>query len=67
MLDAIYKKAFSAEAWRGKTAGRAFTTMCRMLKEMEQFMTVRKAVRQMDIGHLRRAVDHLIIPFLRAS
>lgn len=42
----MYKKAFTAAAWRnGGSGNNSFTTMCRMLKEMELFMTVRRAIR----------------------
>ena len=66
LIDAVYDKAFTAKAWRN-TDDPAFTTMVRMLKEMELFLTIRRAIRRMDIGHLRRAVDHLIIPFSGAG
>ena len=58
LVDAVYSKAFTADAWHGNSADdNSFTTMCRMLKEIELFLTVRHAVRRQDIGHLRRAVD----------
>lgn len=37
--------------------------MCRMLQELELFLTVRHAVKNGDIGMLRRLVDPLIILF----
>ena len=68
LVDAVYSKAFTPDAWFGNPAcDNSFTTMCRMLKEIELFMTVRRAVRRQDIGHLRRAVDLLISPFLGAG
>ena len=73
LLDIVYQKAFINKAQRGKnnegrpTGNNSYTTICRFLKEVEQFITVRRAVRQINIGYLRRAVNYLILPFLGAS
>ena len=41
--------------------------MCRFLKEVKQFITVRRTIRQIDISYLRRAVNNLVLLFLRVG
>ena len=41
--------------------------MCRMLQEIEVFLTTRHAIKHGDIGLLRRMVDPLIVLFLGAG
>ncbi|SMR62197.1 unnamed protein product [Zymoseptoria tritici ST99CH_1E4] len=41
--------------------------MCRLLQEVELFLTVGLATRNEDIGHMRRLVDRLTISFLGAG
>lgn len=44
-----------------------FRTMCRLLQEVELFLTVRHGVKHGDIGLLRRLVDPLAVVFFGAS
>jgi hypothetical protein len=73
LIDDVRCTAFTLNAWKGlDSTGEPiedieFRTMCRMLQEVELFMTVRHAVKHGDIGLLRRVVDPLIIHFLGAS
>lgn len=79
LVKAVYKRAFTVEAWRStsstvsvaegapKQPDAGFTTMCRMLQQIQLCITVRKAIRMQDIGHLRRIVDYLIPMFLGAG
>ncbi|SMR62468.1 unnamed protein product [Zymoseptoria tritici ST99CH_1E4] len=76
VLESIYQKAFTAKAWKGTDATAedptfikdpVFTTQARMMQEVELFMTIGKATRMEDIGHMRRLVDRLIIQFLGAG
>lgn len=55
-------------AWGGSThQDPEFTTMCRMLQEIELSLSVLHAVKAGDIGLLRRLIDPLLIYFLGAS
>jgi hypothetical protein len=68
LVEDVRLAAFTLDAWNGKHhTDIEFTTMCRMLQEMELFLTVRHAVKNGDIGMLRRLVDPLIIYFFGAS
>jgi len=68
VLEEIRQTAFTLEAWDGEGhADTEFKTMCRMLQEVELFLTVRHAVKHADIGLLRRLVDPMIMVFLGAS
>lgn len=67
VLTAIYKKAFSQEAYASKGADPTFTTICRMLVQVEQFITIRRSIRYIDISYLRRIVDYLIPIFFSTN
>ena len=75
LIDTIYEKAFTpiAQTSKGKgegegeSANNSQTTNCRFLKEAEQFITVKRAIRYEDVSYLRQVVDHLILPFLGAG
>ena len=47
--------------------GLEFRTMCRLLQEVELFLTVRHAVKHGDVGMLRRVVDPLVVVFFGAG
>lgn len=77
-LDAvynIYRKCFTREVQnstkRGPSEGEvqdlAFTTMYRMLQTIVDFLTIKSAIRKIDIGQLERIVDYLYIFFLGAG
>ena len=64
LVEDIRTSAFTLEAWEGKDQNDVeFTNMCRLLQEIETFLTVRHVIKAGDIGHLRRLVDPLIILF----
>jgi len=72
LIDDVYHAAFTIDAWDGKVEDRVevdieFRTMCRMLQEIELFLTVRYAVKNADIGLLRYVVDPLAILFFGAG
>jgi hypothetical protein len=68
LVEDVRLAAFTLDAWNGKHhTDTEFTTMCRMLQEIELFLTVGHAVKNGDIGMLRRLVDSLIIYFFGAS
>jgi hypothetical protein len=68
LIDDVYEEAFTLKAWNGKEHNDPeFTTMCRMLQEVELFLVVHHAVKFGDIGHMRRLVDPLLVFFLGAS
>lgn len=73
LVEDVRLAAFTLNAWNGDGLDKQphndteFRTMCRMLQEMELFLTVRHAVKNADIGMLRRLVDPLIIVFFGAS
>jgi hypothetical protein len=73
LVEDIRLTAFTLDAWNGDRSDKQphndieFRTMCRMLQEIELFLTVRHAVQHADIGMLRRLVDPLIIYFFGAS
>lgn len=67
-VEDVRQSAFTLDAWDGKGhEDKEFTTMCRMLQEVETFLTLRHAVKHGDVGLLRRLVDPLIIYFFGAS
>ena len=58
LVEDVRVTAFTKAAWRGDGhMDIEFRTMCRMLQEVELFLTVRHAVKHGDIGMLRRLVD----------
>jgi hypothetical protein len=64
LVEDVRVSAFTLDAWNG--AGHAdveFTNMCRLVQEIETFLTVKRAVKNGDLGHLRRLIDPLIIMF----
>jgi hypothetical protein len=71
LVDDVRQNAFTLEAWNGtgplKHDDIEYRTMCRMLQEIELFLTVRFAVKVGDIGLLRYVVDPLIIVFFGAA
>lgn len=68
LVEDVRTTAFTLDAWRGsKHTDVEFRTMCRMLQEIELFLTVRHAIKHADIGLLRYLVDPLIITFFGAS
>ena len=68
LVEDVRVTAFTRAAWRGDGHKDVeFRTMCRMLQEVELFLTVRHAVKHGDIGMLRRLVDPLIILFFGAG
>jgi hypothetical protein len=68
LVEAVRLAAFTVDAWSGDGhSDTEFRTMCRMLQEVELFLTVRHAVKCADIGLLRRVVDPLIVMFFGAS
>lgn len=68
LVEDVRLCAFTLDAWNGKGhEDIEFKTMCRMLQEIELFLTVRHAIKHADIGLLRRLVDPLIIYFFGAS
>ena len=73
LVEDIRITAFTLDAWDGRRHDGCshgdveFRTMCRMLQEIEMFLTLRHAVKWGDIGLLRRLVDPLIIVFFGAS
>jgi hypothetical protein len=66
-------RAFTQLAWEGKNPDGTphkdsdFTTMCRLVQEIETFLTLRHAIRYGDIGLLRRLVDPLAVIFFGAG
>ena len=76
LVDIVFNKAFTINVQRSKpkqtqtngleidSLDLAFTTIARMLKEIELFITIRQAIRIQDVGHLRYAVDYLILAFI---
>ena len=67
LVEEIRLTAFTLDAWNGNGhTDPEFKTMCRMLQEIELFLTVRHAVKHGDIGMLRRLVDPLIVYFFGA-
>ena len=74
LVDDVRLSAFTLTAWKGvdpenkqPIADIEFRTMCRMLQEVELFLTMRHAIKHGDIGLLRYLVDPLIIHFLGTS
>ncbi len=73
LVDDVRLTTFILNAWQGVSSKSnpiediEFRIMCRILQEVELFLTVRHAVKYGDIGLLRRVVDLLIIYFLGAS
>jgi hypothetical protein len=67
IVEEIRLAAFTQEAWLAPGVDVDFRTMCRFLQEVELFITIRTAVKQGDIGTLRRMVDPLIVVFFGAS
>lgn len=73
LVDDVCIAAFTLDAWNGNRHDMQphrdieFRTMCRMLQEMELFLTVLYAARHGDVGMLRRVVDPLIVFFFGAS
>jgi len=64
LVEQVRQTAFTLKAYEGHNQpDPEFTTMCRMLQQIELFETVHHAVKQGDIGLLRRLVDPLIIFF----
>jgi hypothetical protein len=67
LVEDIRLLAFTRQAWEGSThKDSEFTTMCRLVQEIELFLAVGHAVKYGDIGLLRRFVDPLIIQFAGA-
>ena len=72
-VEDVRLAAFTLYAWDGSKADgqphgdTEFRTMCRMLQEVELFLTVRHAVKHADIGMLRRLVDPLAVVFFGAA
>jgi hypothetical protein len=73
LVEEVRLRAFTLDAWQGKGPDKKehndteFRTMCRMLQEIELFLTVHHATKHADIGMLRRLVDPLIVYFFGAS
>lgn len=67
LVEDVRVTAFTRAAWSESIADVDFRTMCRMLQEVELFLTVRQAVKYGDIGMLRRVVDPLIVTFFGAA
>lgn len=68
LVEDVRLAAFTLDAWRGAThQDIEFRTMCRMLQEIELFLTVRHAIKHADVGLLRRLVDPLIVVFFGAA
>jgi hypothetical protein len=68
LVEDVRVSAFTKAAWDGVGhADPEFQTMCRMLQEIEVFLSCRYAVKYADIGLLRRMVDPLIVLFLGAG
>ena len=68
LVEDIRSTAFTLDAWNGKGhQDIEFRTMCRLLQEIELFLTLRYAVKFADIGLLRRLVDPLAVYFFGAS
>lgn len=68
LIEDVRLSAFTLQAWHGNTHKDVeFRTMCRMLQEIELFLSVRHAVKHADIGLLRRLVDPLIVVFFGAA
>ena len=68
LVEDVRVAAFTQEAWGGDGhSDTEFQTMCRMLQEIEVFLTTRHAIKHGDIGLLRRMVDPLIVLFLGAG
>lgn len=64
VVEDVRASAFTLKAWDGVDhTDVEFTNMCRLLQETETFLTVKRAVKIGDVGHLRRLVDPLIIMF----
>ncbi|TEY13525.1 hypothetical protein BOTCAL_3082g00010 [Botryotinia calthae] len=68
VVEMVRQKAFTQEGWDGgKGVDSNYTTMCRLLQEIEIYMTINKAVKYGDIGVMRRMVDPLILLFWGAG
>ena len=67
LVEDVRSTAFTLSAWTSSSPDVDFRTMCRLLQEVELFLTLRHAVKYGDIGMLRRLVDPLIIVFLGAK
>lgn len=67
LVEDVRTTAFTATAWSSDTADVDFRTMCRLLQEVELFLTIRRAVKYADVGILRRVVDPLIVLFFGAG
>jgi len=68
LIEDVRTAAFTLDAWQGtQHADIEFRTMCRMLQEIELFLTIAHAVKTGDIGLLRRLVDPLIVVFFGAG
>jgi hypothetical protein len=56
-LHAVQRTAFTRDAWLGRGCDDIeFTTMCRLLQEIELFLVIRYAVKTGDVGILRYVV-----------
>jgi hypothetical protein len=68
LVEEVRLSVFTLDAWKGTGHDDSdFTTMCRMLQEIELFLTLRHAIKYGDIGLMRRLVDPLIVVFYGAS
>jgi hypothetical protein len=58
--------AFTYGAWSSNGPDVTFRSQCRLLQEVELFLTLRHAVKYGDVGLLRRLVDPLIVIYFGA-
>lgn len=66
VVEDVRMAAFIPEAWSDGT-DIEYRNMCRMLQEIEAFLTIRHAIKQGDVGILRYMVDPLILFFFGAG
>jgi len=68
LVEDVRVRAFTLSAWEGEGHDDVeFRTMCRLLQEIELFLTIKHAIKHADIGILRHVVDQLIVVFFGAK
>jgi hypothetical protein len=67
LVEDVRVVALTGEAWSIDRPDVEFRTMCRMLREVELFLTVRHAIKYGDIGLLRHLVGPLVVFFFGAA
>ncbi|KAF1807815.1 hypothetical protein P152DRAFT_503219, partial [Eremomyces bilateralis CBS 781.70] len=63
IIKEVYILAFSPEAWDTTQYGLEFRSLCRLVQLISIFLSLRKAVKNGDIGWINRLIDPLAVIF----